>query len=44
MKRMTNDGFKDTCSSVEKVRLAVRHPQPRVHNYDVVNNMAANSI
>ena len=30
-------GFRDTCSSVEKVRLAVRHPQRRVQSYDVVN-------
>ena len=36
--------FRDTCSSVEKVRFAVRHPQRRVHNYDVINNMAAHSI
>ena len=37
-------GFRDTCSSVEKVRLAVRHPQRRVHAYDAVYNMTAHSI
>ena len=37
-------GFRDTCSSVEKVRLVVCHAQRRVQNYDIVNNMAAHSI
>ena len=36
--------FRDTCPSVKKVRLAVRHAQRRVHTNDVVNNMAAHSI